>query len=177
MIRLTAALLMLLAGAARAETGVDTLLTTLATALDERAAFAIEQQVQAAWLAAVSPAPRLLLTRAAKELAEGDASAAADTFDAVLDLTPDAEPAWRGRAQARMRLGDPAGAMRDLQEALRRESRDFAALQDLSRLAEARQDWRGALSAWQLVLKVDPQTPGGQRRLQDLRRRAIGEAL
>ena len=90
---------------------------------------------------------------------------------------PDAEPAWRGRAQARMRLGDSAGALRDLQEALRRESRDFAALQDLSRLAEARQDWRGALSAWQLVLKVDPQTPGGPRRLQDLRRRALGDAL
>ena len=176
MIRLAVALL-LLSGAARADTNIDLLLSGLTRAPDERVAGAIEQQVMAAWVAAISPAPRLLLARGARELAEGDASAAADSFEAVLDLAPDAGPAWRGRAQARLRLGDPAGALRDLQEALRREARDFAALQDLSHLAEARQDWRGALSAWQLLLQVDPQTPGGQRRLQDLRRRALGEAL
>ena len=172
-----ALVLLALAGTARAEITTDEMLAALAHAPDERTAFALEQQVQAAWIAATSPAPRLLLSRASRELAEGDAGAAADTFEAVLDLVPDCLPAWRGRAQARLRLGDPAGAVRDLQEALRRERRDFVALQDLSRVAEAREDWRGALSAWQLVLQVDPKTPGGQRRLQDLRRRAQGDAL
>lgn len=171
------AVLLLAAGVARADISTDEMLAALAHAPDERTASALEQQIQAAWIATTSPAPRLLLTRASRELAEGDAVAAADTFEAVLDLVPDCLPAWRGRAQARLRMGDPAGAIRDLQEALRRERRDFAALQDLSRVAEARQDWRGALSAWQLVLQVDPKTPGGQRRLQDLRRRAQGDAL
>ena len=89
--------------------------------------------------------------------------------------TPTLLDAWRGRAQSRLRLGDPAGAARDLQEALRLEPRNFLAWQDLSRAAEARGDWRGALAAWQKLLEHDPHSPGAADRLRDLRRRAIGE--
>ena len=44
-------------------------------------------------------------------------------------------------------------------------------------LAEARGDWKGALVAWQKLLELDPQTPGGQTRLRDLKRRALGRAV
>jgi hypothetical protein len=30
--------------------------------------------------------------------------------------------------------------------------------------------------AWQKVIELDPKTPGGEARLNDLRRRALGEA-
>jgi len=68
-----------------------------------------------------------------------------------------------------------AGAVRDIQEVLRREPRSFAALADLSHMAEARSDWRGALAAHQKMLEIDPRNPGGQARLRDLRRRALGD--
>ena len=155
----------------------DQLLDALAAAPNEQSAAMIESRLRQAWVEAVSPAPRLLLGRAGREMADGNASGAADVYDSVLDLDPNCLPAWRGRADARLRLGDPAGALRDLREALRIERRDFAAMQDLSRLAEAQQDFRGALAAWQLLLQTDPKTPGGTRRLQELRRRAFGEAL
>ncbi len=155
----------------------DQLLDALAAAPNEQSAAMIETRLRQAWVEATSPAPRLLLGRAERELSEGNTTAAADWYDAALDLDPDCLPAWHGRSQARLRLGDPAGALRDLQEALRRQQRDFAAMQDLSRLAEARGDWRGALQAWQLLLRTDPNTPGGTRRTQELRRRMLGEAL
>ncbi|MDP9095768.1 MAG: tetratricopeptide repeat protein [Pseudomonadota bacterium] len=120
---------------------------------------------------------RLLLSRGAREMSEGAASDALESFDAALDLAPDLPDGWRGRASARRSLGDYPGAVRDLQELLRREPNSFIVFQDLSRLAESRGDWKAALIAWQKVLDLDPQTPGGQTRLRDLRRRALGEQL
>jgi len=162
-------------GQTRPNPAVDGLLTALRAAPSEDAAAALEAQLRAKWLEAASPALHLLLVRGARELNEGSPGDAVDSFDAALDLDPDLLEAWRGRAQARARLGDATGAVRDIQELLRREPRSFAALQDLSRMAEARSDWRGALAAHQKLLEVDPRTPGGQARLRDLRRRALGD--
>ena len=154
----------------------DQLLTALKAAPTEDAAGALEGQLRATWLNAASPALKLLLSRGQREVSEGAPADAVDSFDAALDLDPDLLEAWRGRAIARLRLGDPAGATRDLQEVLKREPRSFEAWQDLSRVAEARNDWRAALAAWQKVLDLDPRSPGAQDRLQDLRRRALGES-
>ncbi len=171
--------LALLAGPAFAQPAapsLDSLLSALRVAPTEEAASALETQIRAQWAAAASPALRLLLARGQRELAENAAGDAADSFDAALDLEPDLLEAWRGRAQARRMLGDYAGAVRDIQELLRREPRSFVALQDLSRIAESRADWKGALAAWQKLLELDPRTPNAQVRLRDLRRRALGEA-
>jgi predicted TPR repeat methyltransferase len=90
-------------------------------------------------------------------------------------MDPDLIEAWRGRATARLHSGDATGAIRDLQEVIKREPRDFAAWQELSRIAESRSDWHAAYAAWQKLLEIDPKTPGGQDRLKELRRHAIGE--
>ena len=175
----TLLLMLLAAGPALGQSSpnptVDGLLAALRAAPSEEAAAALEAQVRTKWIEAASPALRLLLARGTRELSEGSPGEAVDSFDAALDLDPDLLEAWRGRAQGRARLGDAAGAVRDIQELLRREPRSFVALQDLSRMAEARSDWRGALAAHQKLLEVDPHTPGGQARLRDLRRRALGE--
>ena len=154
---------------------IDNVLTALKVAPNEAAAAALEAQLRGLWQDAASPALKLLLSRGQRELSEGAAGDAVDSFDAALDLDPDLLDAWRGRAQARLRLGDPAGAARDIQEALRREPRNFAAWQDLSRIAEARGDWKGALGAWQKMLEGDPRSPGAAERLRLLRRRVNGE--
>lgn len=168
-----------LPGQAWAETPkehIDTLLNQLRAAPTEQDAAGVEEQLRGAWLDQASPALRLLLIRGTRELQEGNPSAAFDSFDAVLDLDQDLLEGWRGRAQARLRLGDTAGATRDILEALRRQPRDFAALQDLSRIAEARGDWKGAFAAWQKVIEADPFTGSGRDRLRGLRRKALGEA-
>ena len=160
---------------ARSRAATEPLFGALKQAGNEELAGTIENQIQAHWANAASPAIKLLLSRGARELSEAAANDALESFDAALDLDPDVLDAWRGRAAARLRTGDTAGAARDLQEMLKREPRSFAAWQDLSRVAEARGDWRGALSAWQKLLEIDPRSPGGQARLKDLRRKVLGE--
>ena len=172
---LALAALVLQAQAPAARPDTDQLLTALKAAPTDEAAAGLEAQLRTAWQNAATPALRLLLARGQRELGENAASEAVDSFDAALDLDPTLVEAWRGRAAARLRLGDAPGAARDLGEVLKREPRSFEAWQDLSRLAEVRNDWRGALSAWQKLLELDPHTPGAQDRLKDLRRRALGE--
>ena len=162
-------------GAVAAKKPTDALLNQLKAAPSEEAAGTVEAQLRTAWADAASPAIKLLLARGMRELSEGASSDSYDSYDAALDLDPDLLDAWRGRATARLHMGDTAGAVHDLQEVIKREPRDFAAWQDLSRIAEARGDWRGALAAWQKMLDVDPRSPGGLARLKDLRRRALGE--
>ena len=154
---------------------LDTMIGALKVAPNDEVAEALEGQIKQAWTNQASPAVKLLLSRGEREMEEGAAGEAVDSFDAALDLEPDLLEAWRGRAQARVHMGDTAGAVRDIQELLRREPRHFAAFEDLSRIAESRGDWRGALAAWQKALELSPRTPGGKDRLRDLERRALGE--
>ena len=175
MIRLTL-MLTLLAFPARAdEPSLDQMLGALRVAPDEQTAGQLEKEIKARWQAAASPAVKLLLSRAMRELGENAPGDAVDSFDAALDLSPDLLEAWRGRALARAQMGDAAGAVRDLQEAVRREPRDFAAFQELSHIAESRGDLEGAILAWRKVLELDPKSPQGAGRMRTLQRLRLGQ--
>ena len=155
---------------------LDRLFGLLAVAPDEQSASAVEDAIQGQWIAEATPATKLLLLHGFRALTDNQPNEALDDFDASLDLQPDLAEGWHGRALARARLGDTAGAERDIEEVMRREPRQFAALQDLSRIAESAGDWKGAYAAWQQALALDPKAPGGADRLKDLHRRAFGDA-
>lgn len=154
---------------------LDRLFGMLKVAPDEATATAVEGAIQGQWLTQATPATKLLIQHGFQELSASP-NDALDDFDAALDLQPDLQEGWHGRAAARARLGDYVGAERDIAEVMKREPRQFRALQDLSNIAEQRGDWKGAYEAWRLALELDPKTSGGADRLKDLRRRAFGDA-
>ncbi len=181
--RIAVALLLLLASPAWAdaparpsrEQTLDRLLGMLKVAPDEQSATSVEASIKGQWMAEATPAAKLLLQHGFAQLGEHQASEAFDDFDAALDLQPNLQEGWHGRALARADLGDYAGAIRDIAEVMKREPRQFSALVSLSSIFERRQDWRGAYEAWRRVLDLDPKTQGGEDRLKDLKRRAFGE--
>ncbi|HEY4042634.1 MAG TPA: hypothetical protein VGM32_12425 [Rhodopila sp.] len=153
----------------------DHLLDALKAAPDEQAAALLEGQLEQAWLRAGSPAVTLLMSRGVRSLQAGEDDEAVASFSDAITLQPDVGEAWRQRALARYHFGDVDGAIHDLQETVRLEPRDFPAFRTLSRIAEAREDWKGAYAAWQKVMELDPKTPGGEERLRLLKRKAVGE--
>lgn len=159
------------------EATIDRLLSMLKVAPDEQTAAAVERSIQAQWIGQATPATKLLLMHGFSELTDNHPSDALDDFDAALDLQPELQEGWHGRAMARAQLGDPIGAVRDIAEVMKREPRQFQALQDLSRIAEQRADWKGAYEAWTRALELDPKAPGGADRLKELRTKAFGQAL
>ena len=155
---------------------LDQLFAALKAAPGEAEAASVEQKIRQLWLQSSSPAVQLLINRGAGDLEQGDTDTALDTLDDALVLAPDDAGVWLSRALARFRAGDYPGAIRDIQATLRREPRHFLALQTLSRIAEAQEDWKGALGAWEKALELDPRMPDGQERLNMLRRKALGQS-
>lgn len=154
---------------------LDNLLTALKNAPTEEAATALETRIKQIWFSAGSPAATLLMSRGQRDLQSNAGQEAVADFDAVLALEPEMTEAYDRRAIARFEVGDYQGAISDVEATLQREPRHFAALQGLSRIAEARGDLKGALLAWQKALDLDPKTAGGQTRLRELTRKVMGE--
>jgi tetratricopeptide (TPR) repeat protein len=154
---------------------LDRLLGSLKSAPSEETAGPLEQQIRELWLNAGTPAVTLLMSRGLREMKADAKQDAIEDFSAAITLDPSLAEAYHQRAIARFAAGDTPGAIADLQATLQHEPRSFAAFQTLSAIAEARKDWKGAYEAWQKVLEIDPKSPGGQERLKDLRRHALGE--
>ena len=154
---------------------LDKLLAALKAAPTEEAAAPIEAHVRQLWMDQSSPAVSLLMSRGLRDQKAGAHEEAIADFTDAITLDPAYAEAWHERAIARYDQGDTMGAIRDIEETLKREPRHFGAWATLARIAESRKDWKGAYAAWQKVLDIDPKMPGGEGRLKDLKRRALGE--
>jgi tetratricopeptide (TPR) repeat protein len=154
---------------------LDKLLGALKTAPSEEIAGPLEQQIRQLWLNSGTPAITLLMSRGLREMKADAQQDAIEDFTAAITLDPNLPEAYHQRAIARFSAGDTQGAIADIQATLQHEPRSFAAFQTLAAISEARKDWKGAYAAWQKVIEIDPKTPGGEERLKDLRRHALGE--
>ena len=151
------------------------LLDALKAAPSEEIAAPLETQIRQLWASSGTPAVTLLMSRGLRELHAGAMDDAIEDFGDAITLDPTLAEAYRQRAVARYEAGDTAGAIADLQATVQREPRDFAAFETLAHIAEAREDWKGAYAAWQKVMEIDPKTPDGENRLNELKRKALGE--
>ncbi len=154
---------------------LEQLLEALAMAPSEEVAARMEARISQLWIRAGGPTAGLLMTRGVRNLDSGAADEAIQDFDAALALEPGLTDAFGRRAMARYQAGDVTGAVRDLEETLRREPRHFGAWRALSGLAEAQGNMPSALAAWRKLLEIDPKTPGGQGHLKDLVKKVEGE--
>ena len=154
---------------------LDRLFAALRAAPDEAAAEPLEAQIRTVLLHAGTPAVTLLISRGLRALNAGDNDEAIEAFTDAVTLDPEVAEAYHQRSIARWHAGDTPGAIGDIEQTLRHEPRNFAALKTLTAIATARQNWKGAYAAWQKVMELDPKTPGGEDRLKDLRRRALGD--
>jgi tetratricopeptide (TPR) repeat protein len=154
---------------------IDHMLDALKAAPSEEAAAPLEAHITDLWMQSGSPAVSLLMARGLRELNAQTPADAVEDLGAAITLDPDFAEAYDQRAIARFAAGDTAGAIEDLHAALQREPRDFGAFRTLSEIAESREDWKSAYAAWQQFMAIDPKTPGGEEKLKDLRRRALGD--
>jgi len=123
----------------------------------------------------VQPAVRLLWRRSQRELVSDQRAAALSDMNDALDLQPENAFLWRERAAVRATAGDLDGAMGDLGVALSRDATDVLSWQALAEIEEGRSAWMEAYKAWQHVISLDPHLPDGQKRLDRLRRHALGQ--
>jgi tetratricopeptide (TPR) repeat protein len=151
------------------------LLDALKAAPSEEVAAPLEQKIMLNLVQAGSPVVTLLMSSGSREMQADANQAAIEDFTDAITLDPNVAEAYHQRARARFAAGDVPGAIADIEQTLKHEPRDFAALRTLAAIAESRKDWKGAYAAWQKLLAIDPMTPGGEDKLKDLRRLALGD--
>ncbi len=177
---LVAAMLLLIPLTGQAQRGEDKraaleqLRDALANAPNEEIAVMIEGRLRRMEMEASTPAVTLLMARGLRDLAAKSYDDAIEVFSDAIILDPNLPEAYHQRAIAKFRAGDSMAAAIDIEETLRREPRAFAAWRTLVDIASAREDWKSAYTACQKLLEINPKMPGGQERLQELRRQAFG---
>jgi len=154
---------------------LDRAFEALRAAPDEPSAHIVEQRIRQLLSARATPAIALLLSRGQRNLASDLPDEALEDFDAAITLAPEATEPWFGRALAHHATGDAPAAARDLQQVLRLEPRHWQALQQLAAWQEEAGDPAGALRSIEAALAIHPRLRGGEARLRDLRRKALGD--
>ncbi len=162
---------------AQQQAEINKLLDALKVAPSEQSAAMLEGTLEEAWVNQGSPAVRLLMGRGLREMKAGDYQQAVKSFDDVVTLDPNSAEGYRQLALARYAAGDARGAIEDLALAVQHQPRNFMAYKSLSEISEQRRDWKGAYEAWQKVLALDPNTPGGEQRLKQLQVKALGQEM
>jgi tetratricopeptide (TPR) repeat protein len=163
--------------AADTKSDIAALLDALKAAPNETTAGLIEDRLQRIWLRSGTAVTTLLMSRGLRSLKAEQYDEAIGCFTDAITVQPDLAEAWHQRAVARYQVGDVNGAIQDLRQTVQLEPRNFLAFKNLTDIAAARDDWKGAYAAWQKVLEIDPMTEGAQDRLRDLKRKALGEEL
>ncbi len=158
-----------------AQIELDRAFDALRTAPDEQGAGMVESRIRQLLGARATPSISLLLARGQRNLGANLPEEALEDFDAAITLAPEATDPWFGRALAYHATGDAAAAARDLQQVLRLEPRHWQALQQLAIWQEEAGNNTGALRSFEAALAIHPRLRGGEARLRDLRRKALGD--
>lgn len=135
---------------------LEVLFEQLHAAPDAATAKIVEDKIWATWAESGSPTIDILMERAQIASAAGDADLAREFLDQATRLRPDYAEAWNRRAILAFDAQDYPAAMRDIQEALKREPRHFGALAGLGMIYESLGQERAALAAYRDALAVNP---------------------
>ena len=159
---------------ARAEQELDTLLAALGDAPDPAIATQVEAQIWSRWSDSGSPTVNVLLERAKSASDAGEVERAYRFLDQASDLAPDFAEPWNRRANIAYEAEDYSAAIRDIQEALKREPRHFGALAGLALIYEELGQDRAALAAYRAALAIHPYYEIARRGAERVERRIEG---
>ncbi|MGL4727418.1 MAG: hypothetical protein ACRCWO_01555, partial [Bosea sp. (in: a-proteobacteria)] len=120
------------------------------------------------WSRSGSDTADLISTRMKKASQENNLNLAIELADRLIALEPNWADAWHQRAALFFRLNDPARAMYDLAEALKREPRHFVALSGLASLLQQQGKDKAALRAYREVLAIYPLMEGAKQAAEKL---------
>lgn len=159
-----------------ASSDVDSLLSELARPDQERWA-RIERQILREWSRSGSATADYLFQRGQDALRAGRTDEAIAHFSAVIDHAPDFAEAWNGRATAFYQANRLGQSMADIEEALARNPRHFAALSGMGIILEQLELYERARDAYSAAHEINPHRPSIRDALARLERRLQGTEL
>lgn len=169
-------ILMLLAPAALAAP-TEQMFERLMAAQDEAEAADVADDIWATWLESGSPTVDVLMQRAMLAIAADEAETAHELLDRVILIKPDYPEAWHRRAGLFLAEENYPEAFRDLNEALKLESRHFGAWIGMGVMLETLGGEKEALASYREALAIYPLLPQARQAAARLSRKAEGTEL
>lgn len=137
----------------------------------------LQQQIMAVWARSESPSMTLLLGRATKAMQAKDYDKALGFLDDLVRLQPDFAEGWNRRATVHFLMENYLQSVADIQRTLALEPRHFGALAGLGLIYMAREQWSGALKAFEKAAEVNPWLKDKDAILKRLREKVDGRPL
>lgn len=156
---------------------VESLLAALATMDDHTLARQVAVSIERIWRIGAGDTINLLLDRAEGFSQKNENDKALKLLDAAVDLAPDYAEAWNRHAFANHRLGNAQAALGDLRRTLALEPNHFRAMEGIAKILTEAGEKKGALKAWEQLLKVYPGIEGGQAAADDVKKAVEGQGI
>ena len=141
---------------------------------DPIAAANIEGQIWQLWLDGGSEAINQQLRIGMRAMSDGRLHAAIAAFSDVTSRAPGFAEGWNKRATAYYLAGQLDSSMADIERTLALEARHFGAISGMGLIFLQLGDERGALRAFQEVLKINPNSPVARAQVKVLSERVGG---
>ena len=156
---------------------LDILFAHLATTGDHELGRQIAVSIEKIWRIPGGDTVNLLIDRAEGFSQKNENDKALKLLDAAVDLAPDYAEGWNRRAFAHFRLGNNEGALGDLRRTLALEPNHFRALEGMAKVLTGVGEKKGALKAYEELLRVHPTVEGAQTAIDDLKKAVEGQGI
>lgn len=150
---------------------LDALFEQLAVAKSVEEARQVERRIWYTWLDAGDEAVNREMKDGIRAMSNRLFEESIHHFTQVIQMAPDFAEGWNKRATAYYLNDELAKSMRDIRETLRLEPRHFGAISGMGLIFMQQGDDRGALEAFEEVIKIYPLAPGANLHIQRLRKK------
>lgn len=143
-------------GESRQQRELDKLFADLKQAPTQDEADKIAGRIWEIWMRSGRDDVDVMMSRVVANTAGRHYGLALLLLDEVTELAPDFAEAWNKRAALRYRMGEYAGALEDIETALKLEPRHFGAFAVKSAILADTSKWQEALAAYRAALAINP---------------------
>lgn len=131
----------------------------------------IEEKIWGIWMEGGTAQINILMEQGCEAMAQSDYNAAIKTFTTIISLEPDYSEAWNKRATAYYLRGNYKSSIEDIRQTLSIENRHFGALSGLASIYLTIGDFKGALKAYENLIKIYPHDQNFKKQMLILRKK------
>jgi tetratricopeptide (TPR) repeat protein len=154
---------------------LDKLFADLKQASSQEDADKIVGRIWEIWMRSGRDDVDVMMSRVVANMAGQHYGLALLLLDEVTELAPDFAEAWNKRAALHYRMGEYAGALEDIDKAVKLEPRHFGALAVKSAILADMSKWPEALAAYRAALVINPHLASRHKVLPELERLAAAQ--
>ncbi|MGI9304618.1 MAG: tetratricopeptide repeat protein [Gammaproteobacteria bacterium] len=144
---------------------------------DPGAARSVETDIWKIWIESGKSDIDELMSQGVVAMSSRNFDVALEAFDKIVEQAPGFAEGWNKRATVYYLRDEMAESMLDIERTLDLEPRHFGALSGMGLIFMEQGDYKGAIKAYQEVLKIHPQSPSARFHIGRMHKLLYGESL